>query len=145
MANTTTLVTTNYRNYNAKAFMNTISNENLYMFAGEPDPWFAGIVPQAYDDVQQTVVEVYRSMLFGKQITPQNVMLMIPNYPVLLTALPTPCMTTRTLSSSRSSFLRHRERHRLFSCIQVPRQRERIAHRPSHLTSPTWTRRTTLT
>jgi hypothetical protein len=76
------LVTKNYRNDNANRFIEDIGNPNnsLYLFAGEPDPWFAGIIPQPYDDTQITVIEPYRSMLFGKQITPQNVMLMHPNY-----------------------------------------------------------------
>lgn len=79
------LVTKNYRNDNAKRFIENVGNPNnsLYLFAGEPDPWFAGIVPTPYDDIQITVIEPYRSMLFGKQITPQNVMLMHPYYPYM--------------------------------------------------------------
>lgn len=67
MANTTTLVTTNYRVDAAKRFIAEISNtgNTYYLCTGSPNPWFAGIVPQPYDDVYDTCVDVFRSLLFG--------------------------------------------------------------------------------
>ena len=83
MANTTTLTTVNYSVDSAKRFIYEVANtgNTYYLCAGSPNPWFAGIVPQPYDDTYMTVVDVFRSLLFGKQVTFQNVLPMIPNYP----------------------------------------------------------------
>ena len=79
----TNLKTTSYGVDSAKRFIYEVSNtgNNYYLCAGSPNPWFAGIVPTPYDDVYMTVVDVFRSLLFGKHITFQNVLPMIPNYP----------------------------------------------------------------
>lgn len=76
----TNLVTTNLRVENARNFANSVIQNNIYLFAGSPVTWFADIIPQPYDDVYDTVIDVYRNMLFGKYLGSNDVIQVIPNY-----------------------------------------------------------------
>ena len=77
------LITNNYRLHNAVQFINSINatpNSTYYCFAGQSLPFTGGSVPQMYDTTQQTQFLPYNQMLFGKNIKPSDMSLMINAY-----------------------------------------------------------------
>lgn len=78
MANTN-LITTAYRVARAQDMVNAASYRNYYAFAGTVTS-SSNVIPQAFDDVYSTTIDVYRTMLFGKKIQSNNVLPAIPRY-----------------------------------------------------------------
>ena len=76
----TNLITTNFKVENARNFIDSVNQNKMYLFASSPIPWFAGVVPQPYDDIQTTVIDPFRNMMFGKYIGSNDVIQVIPNY-----------------------------------------------------------------
>ncbi|MDR3502873.1 MAG: hypothetical protein P4L79_09845 [Legionella sp.] len=77
------LTTNNYKLSNAMRFMDAIQNQDdvYYLFTGECVPFSDSLIPIPVDDVYTTVIDVWRTMNFGKVVGPNNVSLMIKNYP----------------------------------------------------------------
>lgn len=78
MANTN-LITTAYRVARAQDMVNAASYRSYYAFAGTVTS-SSNVIPQAFDDVYSTTIDVYRTMLFGKKIQSNNVLPAIPRY-----------------------------------------------------------------
>lgn len=73
----------NYYKYNsAENFVESFSQAGVngnfyYVFAGNHLPYANSTIPTIYDNVSNTVVDVYRNMIFGKQAQTTDVSLMI--------------------------------------------------------------------
>lgn len=78
---TNSLITTSCRKDSAQRFVNDFANNNYYLFAGSHIPFAANVIPLPRDDVYNSSVDLYQSMIFGKKITSNDVSLMIQNYP----------------------------------------------------------------
>jgi hypothetical protein len=71
----TVLLTTNYRIDTAKRFIESISNNQLYLFAA--NHLGTSEVVASEDNPNDTILEPYYNMVFGKKITSSDAMLMI--------------------------------------------------------------------
>ena len=71
-----------YKKNSAQNFIDAVAfpNSTFYAFAAEHKARIGGLVPTPYDDVYDTTINPYRTMLFGKQIAAGDVSLMIKRY-----------------------------------------------------------------
>jgi hypothetical protein len=73
----------NYYKYNsAENFIESFSSNGVngnfyYVFAGNHLPYANSAIPTIYDNVSNTSVDVYRNMIFGKQVQTTDVSLMV--------------------------------------------------------------------
>lgn len=77
------LITRNLRKQAAQQFIDSISRNDVvyYLFVGRHQP-FANDnnPPQPNDTHQETVIDAYQNMIFGKKITESDIKIMIPRY-----------------------------------------------------------------
>jgi hypothetical protein len=76
------LIPNTYRYNSAENFVESFINPHqlggrYYVFAGNHLPYDNSLAPVIYDTTYQTEVDVYRNMIFGKIVSPQDVSLMI--------------------------------------------------------------------
>jgi len=79
------LIPNTYRYNSAQNFVDSFSqtgaNGNYYyVFAGNHQPYANNTIPIIYDDVNNTYVDVYKNMIFGKQAQTTDVSLVIKKY-----------------------------------------------------------------
>ena len=84
-ANTHKLVTNNFKNYSVNQFIESLTepaNTIFYAFAGKHTEYTGGDSNVAYpnNSTQSLSIDAYRQMVFGKQITGNDVKVMIPRY-----------------------------------------------------------------
>ena len=78
-----TLITNYYRYNAAENFVKTFNENNgvntsyYYVFAGNHLPYVGSTIPVIDDNVNDTYIDVYKNMIFGKQVQPTDVSLMI--------------------------------------------------------------------
>lgn len=80
MASSKKLITNSYRLHAAKQIMeslNETANTVYYMFAGKHKELANTSIPQPFDSVSNTYIDVYQNMMFGKRIAVNDVSLMI--------------------------------------------------------------------
>jgi hypothetical protein len=78
----TQLITNSYRYNSAQNFVNSFSKTDVngnfyYVFAGNHQPYANSVIPSINDDVNDTYVDVYRNMIFGKLVNTTDVSLVI--------------------------------------------------------------------
>ena len=73
------LITNNLRLFNAEKFIQTFSNSNIYyLFVGVPNPYTDdNNPPELFDDQQDTFIDPYNYMAYGKRITSSDVIRMV--------------------------------------------------------------------
>lgn len=79
------LIPNTYRYNSAQNFVDSFNktgaNGNYYyVFAGNHQPYNNSVIPTIYDNVNQTYIDVYRNMIFGKLAKTTDVSLVIKKY-----------------------------------------------------------------
>lgn len=80
MASSKKLITNSYRLHAAKQILESLNesaNTVYYMFAGRHTNVANSTIPQPFDSVSNTYIDVYQNMVFGKRISTNDVCLMI--------------------------------------------------------------------
>lgn len=82
MAESKKLITKTNRLHSARQMIESISepaNTAYYTFIGNHMPYSnAAVIPQPNDSISETVVDIYKNMIYGKRITQNDIVLMIP-------------------------------------------------------------------
>jgi hypothetical protein len=82
---TTQLITSYFRLHNVNQFKESISetaNSVYYIFAGKHTPYPSGdtTIPEITNNVNETLYNAYTEMVFGKRVTPSDVLPVAPRY-----------------------------------------------------------------
>lgn len=80
----TSLVTKSLGRNSARLLANAVisdANSTYYVFAAGHVPRVSSTIPDADDDVRETVVDVYHDMIFAKKVAASDVSLMVRNVP----------------------------------------------------------------
>lgn len=82
---TTQLITNYFRLHNVKQFKESISevaNSVYYVFAGKHTTYPSGdsSIPELINNVDNTLYDAYKEMVFGKRVTPSDVVIVAPRY-----------------------------------------------------------------
>lgn len=82
MAESKKLITKEYRLHSARQLIESITepaNTAYYTFVGNHIEYAnASVIPQPNDSVSETLIDVYRNMIYGKRVSSGDVLLMIP-------------------------------------------------------------------
>jgi hypothetical protein len=82
MAEAKKLITKEYRLHSARQLIESITepaNTAYYAFVGNHmDYANASVIPQPNDSVSEVLIDVYKNMIYGKRISPNDISLMIP-------------------------------------------------------------------
>lgn len=82
MAEAKKLITKEYRLHSARQLIESITepaNTAYYTFFGNHIEYAnASVIPQPNDSISEVLIDVYRNMIYGKRVAPNDVSLMIP-------------------------------------------------------------------
>jgi hypothetical protein len=79
----TQLITNYFRLHNVKQFresINETANSTYYVFTGRHTPYVGGVVPIIPNSVDNTLYTPYDEMVFGKRVTINDVMTVVPRH-----------------------------------------------------------------